>query len=526
MVGVERAHGEIDRSIQNQNSKNLGTRMIPHEKFLEPLKNAGYVDVLHISTCPEAHAYRCLKPRRSGHYVGCEVRVYFSPTKLSIKDELGENLDVGSSFAQRAICNEYFVPALGYDTHEFEIDGKTDCFVITEWPYMKRGCLQNLVVNGPHSAQFCCEILLNVAKGLDLMHDAQLGGTCFHHNVRPSSIFLDRGNRTRLAVGGISHQIRQHAISKSHFCDAPRYVVQETPKRKTRSPDVFGFFVVYAELRLGRHPYPKPKKPLNENQNFPALGNFGTSPEGQFVSQVLSSAGRVGDKSLKECLGELKSLNLESTRNKYSSTSFQGRSELLPLENEPSIYVSSSVCRDGYFSVQVQPASSLTAVVDAPINSTASESKRIRKPTLMRKGIPARENRFANRLTENSPDQCQESRKREPNFLGSESLIKIDNLLNIPNKEDSVSETEKDKCSGEPIEFMAIVYALPLLLLPLIFYAFFGTYSIYIVTAVMTFTLSLDENERVMPFWPFWLFSMVFVLALNLGTRAIIDYFF
>ena len=231
-----------------------------------------------------------------------------------------KKLSVQLEIASKVVGNACFTTILHCDVLEIQKDGRTDHFALTEWPFLNGGNLVSLIKKGSQSKGHTCKVMKNVARGLDQMHDGTLGKVYHHRDVTPPNILLENEDTSRLTDFGISHRIDSVTTQLTRGRHTPGYCLHEHITKDTKNRDIFSFFVIYAELRLGRHPYPNPIEPLNEGKNKPDLRELGSLEEEYFLAEVFRTGGRsVSDRPLEESLEYLLKLSETSPLDDQSS---------------------------------------------------------------------------------------------------------------------------------------------------------------------------------------------------------------
>ena len=218
----------------------VGAQISRHHR--EILEKRGFTIEAVLGSGGEATVYRANQHQRGA----CAVKVFHRPVTEAGKlpRQFRDALDFASEFRD----SEYIVYLIDWFEEEqllfsvWQLAKSTLRDVITE--RNNNGC-------GGLCRSECRHYLANVAKGLDLIH-ARSG---VHGDIKPANLLIFDDERIR--IGDLGTSRITNSLTTRHT--DMRSVLYTLPSRHlgapTRERDLFALAVVYAELRLGRHPY-------------------------------------------------------------------------------------------------------------------------------------------------------------------------------------------------------------------------------------------------------------------------------
>ncbi|XZE53967.1 serine/threonine protein kinase [Planctomycetaceae bacterium SH139] len=206
--------------------------------FKQILKSNGYSVDAVIGSGGEATVYKAFHELR-GH---CAVKVHH--TIVDSEEDLPRRAHDELEFA-RTFNNSPFLVTL-YDKF-------WDQYLFTIWE-LAEGTLRDAIRSREAESFAQDEVfgyLQNVASGLDYIHSRNGA----HGDIKPSNLLVFPGDFVKIGDLGTSRIMSslttRHTDMRSQLYSLPT----EHFGASTRERDLFAFAVVYAELRLGRHPY-------------------------------------------------------------------------------------------------------------------------------------------------------------------------------------------------------------------------------------------------------------------------------
>jgi Leucine-rich repeat (LRR) protein len=216
---------------------NLGSQQLSWESVLKK-KNIEILEPLGGGNFGKV--FRCHQNGRGD----CAVKLYLSAIGLNHEVPLPSDIQQELDFGKRVRSSPYF--ATLYDWH------RIDDYVFSLWDLGDCSLADYTKKEGPITRQKALQLMLNPAKGLDNLHAGKYEEVAVHGDIKPDNLFVYEGPTIKIGDFGISKTI-DSKTGLRHTQRSPHYSLPIHEDDSDPERDRFGFFLTYAELRLGRH---------------------------------------------------------------------------------------------------------------------------------------------------------------------------------------------------------------------------------------------------------------------------------
>ena len=120
--------------------------------------------------------------------------------------------------------------------------------------YFKSSTLHEIIKEKQLTNDQKCEILIQLARGLDAAHQASI----IHRDIKPENILINENNHIKIADFGLATIINESILTnKSSIVGTPSYMSPEQIKGEslTRQSDLFSLGIIAYELFCGENPF-------------------------------------------------------------------------------------------------------------------------------------------------------------------------------------------------------------------------------------------------------------------------------
>ncbi|MBI3684342.1 MAG: protein kinase, partial [Acidobacteria bacterium] len=136
-----------------------------------------------------------------------------------------------------------------FDIGEFEMEGRRIPYFVM--PLLPGQTLDRVIRNERISMSRCLEIVNQVARGLQALHDKAL----VHRDLKPSNIFILPGDSVKIIDFGLAHLIDRHSSVEVRGTLLYMSPEQIQMKPATYASDIFALGVICYEMLSGKHPF-------------------------------------------------------------------------------------------------------------------------------------------------------------------------------------------------------------------------------------------------------------------------------